>query len=252
MGLKIFVIKGFIFFIVGPVHQIHACRYIVQGFPGEAFGAAPLVEEHIAPNHNLHTVLIGQFLHPVQMFQQNIELVAVAVLSQIPPHSQAKCLIHTNVDFAGGKALGYRREHIINQCIDSLIAHKKHICHIHMGSVFLPAGEVSQMGQHLNTGNQFDANRPAIRIHILQFHHGVAATHIAEIWFVFHLVGILGVEHQTGIAHIFYNFSKFLYLFRLHHTITGTINHNSQFFYVHRIHLLGAHIMLWPISYRFL
>ena len=137
------------------------------------------------------------------MLHKNLQTVTVAVFLQISACAQIKSFIHSNMNPFRGEAFGNGGEHIVDEPIIALVPYQQHILAVHMAPVFLPTGNVPQMGKHLNTGNQFDTDRQTVSIHFLYFGNGIPTAHITEVGLIFHFVGIFSVKHHGIIAHFF-------------------------------------------------
>ncbi|OPZ83855.1 MAG: hypothetical protein BWY76_02094 [bacterium ADurb.Bin429] len=151
---------------------------------------------HVAPDHRLQAQLVADGLHPRQVVVDDVKAALLAFELLEAPGAQPPCLVHAQVDALGAERRAGRGEHTLEQRIGRLILGEEDIPGILDLLVGRPLQDFLQVGQRLNAGDHFDAQREGVVIQLLQLLLGVAPPQVAEERLARHLVGVFAVKHH--------------------------------------------------------
>ena len=113
--------------------------------------------EHIAPYHRLKAVFIGNIAHLMEVAVYNFKTVVIAVLIAVLTETHHIRLVHADMYFAGGEALGKRGENFIYKLIGSVVVRQQNICGIIYAAVLIyPFEHCVKMCQGLYTGDKLN------------------------------------------------------------------------------------------------
>ena len=141
----------------------------------------------------------------------------VSVQIQMLSVSQQPRFVHSHMDLAGSKAFGKGCKHMVDQLICTLIIGQQNVLTIHLN--LSPAQKGIHMCQGLDTRDHRNAKACGKLIELLHLCLAVTTAHIAEKGLSVHLVGVLGIKHNTVIPHFFEQRQKALQPIHTHHRI---------------------------------
>ena len=125
------------------------------------------------------------------------------------------------------KSFFYRFQHPFDELIGFFLSYLKDV-----GSVFdllpdRPFQGIVEMGQSLDTGNQFYSEFLRIIIHFTDFRCAVSASVSSEIRFVFYLVSVLCVKHQHIHSHACQDADHGFHFLHSEDAVAGAVQHQT-------------------------
>ena len=189
--------------------------------------AAGKPEEHIRPHTQPDAMLFSYLGNAVQMLQQHLCAVCIAVLIIIPAATHMVRFVHADMHCAGAEAGRHGIKHLLDQCIDRFITGQQNVVDVKMRLVGRPALQGIQMCKRLNTRNQPHTVRCRVVVQLSNLLHAVTSATVTEIRFTGNFISVLGIEHQRVITHCSRKIDPKLHRLRPHDCISGTIDHCS-------------------------
>ena len=233
MNLEHFFVHFRICIVVIPVHH---SKIRIWFFPSTAVcifryfivsAACVGCDVHIAPHHWFQVKFFTDCQYSVTVFPDQRGTLFVSVFLQIISQSKLHCLIHSQMNAVSMKSFFYRFQHPFDELIGFFFSYLKDV-----GSVFdlLPARPfqgIVEMGQSLDTGNQFYSEFLRIIIHFTDFRCAVSASVSSEIRFVFYLVSVLCVKHQHIHSHACQDADHGFHFLHSEDAVAGAVQHQT-------------------------
>ena len=185
--------------VVIPVNEVHIIGDHGLDPVGDAdplriiATAAGQAEEHISPHDQLQIVFPGDLGYPVQVLQQNIKLILIAVEGLIFASAQHHGLIHTDIDNTGTQSRCQGSKHPVYQFIYPVISCQQNVICIPHILIFRPMHQGIHMGKGLDAGDQLHPLLGRVVIHTAQLLPGVASAQMPEIGLCLDFIGVLQV-----------------------------------------------------------
>ena len=202
MPLNHSVVMIFIRMVVIPVNGLHIVRHSRNDFVGQLklFRIIQAVvcgfDEHIRPEQARKAVFIGNFGNLFEMFFEYLVSRNVSVFVEISSEPYRVRFVHTDMNFSRSVIFGGERKHFIYQFVSrGFVDEQNIVCIDALFAVLLPSDHCRQMRESLYTRNEFHSLIFRIRVESFYLFARIPPAHIAEIFFVFQLVGIFGIDH---------------------------------------------------------
>ena len=140
------------------------------------------------------------------MLHDDFPVRPVALMAQIPACSQADGFIHAQMDPAAAEGFAEMGNHGFHQRNGALLTNHQIVHGVPHGGHILPANGCAQMGQSLDAGDQFYAQRICEIVQLLLLCNREAAPAVAKIGIAGQFIGIFHIEvygietHQRQLA----------------------------------------------------